>query len=178
MKEKFTVSGMSCAACSAGIERVVRRLKGVSRADVSLMDECMTVEYDETLSKREDIFNAVIKLGYGISDYDQNVLQERKPEPNKLKKRFFLSLAFLLPLMYFSMGGMVGLPQPSEKVSVTLQMLLALGVIVIDFKFFTVNELCKPKVCYVQHRGFAPLFASKAMLHYFEESEQLSITFK
>ena len=137
MKEKFTVSGMSCAACSAGIERVVRRLKGVSKADVSLMGESMTVEYDETLVKKEDIFSAVIELGYGISDYDENVLQERKPEPNKLKKRFFLSLAFLLPLMYFSMGGMVGLPQPNEKVSVTLQMLLALAVIVIDFKFFT-----------------------------------------
>lgn len=137
MKEKFTVSGMSCAACSAGIERVVRKLKGVSIADVSLMGECMTVEYDETLVKKEDIFSAVIELGYGISDYEENALQARKPEPNKLKKRFFLSLAFLLPLMYFSMGGMIGLPQPSEKVSVTLQMLLALAVIAIDFKFFT-----------------------------------------
>lgn len=137
MKEKFAVSGMSCAACSAGIERVVRRLKGVNKADVSLMGESMTVEYDEILVKKEDIFSAVIELGYGISDYNENVLQERKPEPNKLKKRFLLSLAFLLPLMYFSMGGMVGLPQPSEKVSVTLQMLLAVAVIVIDFKFFT-----------------------------------------
>lgn len=137
MKEKFTVRGMSCAACSAGIERVVRKLKGVNIADVSLMGECMTVEYDETLVKKEDIFSAVTELGYGISDYEENALQARKPEPNKLKKRFFLSLAFLLPLMYFSMGGMIGLPQPSEKVSVTLQMLFALAVIVIDFKFFT-----------------------------------------
>lgn len=137
MKEKFTVRGMSCAACSAGIERVVRKLKGVSIADVSLMGECMTVEYDETLVRKEDIFSAVTELGYVISDYEENALQARKPEPNKLKKRFFLSLAFLLPLMYFSMGGMIGLPQPSEKVSVTLQMLFALAVIVIDFKFFT-----------------------------------------
>ena len=137
MKEKFIVSGMSCAACSAGIERVVKRLNGVSKADVSLMGECMTVEYDETLVKKEDIFSAVLALGYGISDLDENVLQTRTPKPKTLKKRFWLSLAFLLPLMYFSMGGMVGLPQPSEKVSVTLQMILALGVIAIDFKFFT-----------------------------------------
>lgn len=137
MKEKFTVSGMTCAACSAGIERVVRKLKGVSIADVSLMGECMTVEYDETLVKKEDIFNAVTGLGYGICDYDESVFKERKPQPDKLKRRFFLSLAFLLPLMYFSMGGMVGLPQPSEKVSVTFQMLFALAVIAIDFKFFT-----------------------------------------
>lgn len=137
MKEKFTVSGMTCAACSAGIERVIKRLKGVSIADVSLMGECMTVEYDETLVKKEDIFNAVTALGYGICDYDETVLKERKPQPDKLKRRFFLSLAFLLPLMYFSMGGMIGLPQPSEKTSVTLQMLFALAVIAIDFKFFT-----------------------------------------
>lgn len=137
MKEKFTVSGMTCAACSAGIERVVRRLNGVSKADVSLMGESLIVEYDETLIKKEDIFQAVTELGYGISDYDENVLKARKPAPDKLKKRFLLSLVFLLPLMYFSMGGMIGLPEPSEKISVTLQMLLALGVIVIDFKFFT-----------------------------------------
>lgn len=137
MKEKFTVSGMSCAACSSGIERVVNRIKGVKRAEVSLMGECMTVEYDDALVTKEDICNAVIGLGYGISDYEENALKERTPQPNTLKKRFFLSLAFLLPLMYFSMGGMIGLPAPNERVSVTLQMLLALAVIVIDFKFFS-----------------------------------------
>ncbi len=137
MKEKFTVSGMSCAACSSGIERVVNRIKGVKRAEVSLMGECMTVEYDDALVTKEDICNAVIGLGYGISDCEENALKERAPQPNTLKKRFFLSLAFLLPLMYFSMGGMIGLPAPNERVSVTLQMLLALALIVIDFKFFS-----------------------------------------
>ncbi len=137
MKEKFSVSGMTCSACSSGIERNVRRLRGVEKADVSLMGERMTVEYDENVVSRSEICQAVVSLGYGISDYDENALQERKPEPNKLKTRFLFSLAFLLPLMYFSMGGMIGLPQPSEVISVTLQMLFALAVIVIDFKFFT-----------------------------------------
>ena len=137
MKEKFSISGMTCAACSAGIERVVGKLNGVKSVNVSLMGEFMTVEYDETLVKSEEIRSAVIELGYGISHYQENVLGGRKPQPNQLKKRFFLSLAFLLPLMYFSMGGMIGLPQPSEKVSASLQMLLSLAVIVINFKFFT-----------------------------------------
>lgn len=137
MNEKFTITGMSCAACSAGIERTVNRLNGIRKAEVSLMGECMTVDYDETVLTRQQICDAVIGLGYGISKYDENVLKERKPQPDKLKKRFILSLCFLLPLMYFSMGGMIGLPQPSEKVSVTAQMVLALAVIVIDFKFFT-----------------------------------------
>ncbi|MBQ7368468.1 MAG: heavy metal translocating P-type ATPase [Clostridia bacterium] len=137
MKQKFSVSGMSCTACSSGIERAVRRLEGVTQADVSLMGEVMTVDYDETVLTKEIIFDTVIKLGYGISDYDENVLKERKAQPDVLKKRFFLSLIFLLPLMYFSMGAMVGLPQPSEIFSVSAQMLLALAVIIIDFKFFT-----------------------------------------
>lgn len=137
MKEKFSVSGMSCTACSSGIERVVKHLNGVSKADVSLMGETLTVEYDETVVTKDEIFNAVTGLGYGISAFNERALQARKPAPERLKKRFFLSLLFLLPLMYFSMGGMIGLPQPSEIISVTLQMLLSLGVIAINFKFFT-----------------------------------------
>ena len=119
MKEKFAVSGMTCAACSAGIEKAVRRLDGVQKADVSLMGECMDVEYDEKNVSRETIIRTVVELGYGAEKYDENILRERKSQPDVLKKRFLLSLAFLIPLMYFSMGGMVGLSQPSEIVSVT-----------------------------------------------------------
>ncbi len=137
MKEKFTVTGMSCAACSAGIERAVGKLQGVDKVEVSLMGECMTVEYDSAALPRERIENAVLGLGYGISAYQENVFETRKPQPNLLKRRFILSLIFLLPLMYFSMGGMVSLPQPNQFVSITLQMFLALAVIVVDFKFFT-----------------------------------------
>ncbi len=139
MKEKYSVSGMTCAACSAGIERTLQKLNGMQSVDVSLMGERATVEYDESVLSKKEIFEAVIGLGYGITEYDENVLQARKPQPNKLKVRFFLSLLFLLPLMYFSMGGMIGLPQPSEVVNISLQMAFALAVIVIDFKFFTVG---------------------------------------
>ena len=137
MKEKFNVTGMSCAACSAGIERAVQKLNGVSSVNVSFMGERMDVEYDESVLSRERIFRAVTELGYGIGEYDENVLKERAYQPNTLKKRFFLSLLFLLPLMYLSMGGMVKLPQPSLKVSATVQMLLTIAVVIVDFKFFT-----------------------------------------
>lgn len=137
MQEKFTVSGMSCAACSAGIEKTVRRMDGVRRADVSLLGESMVVEYDETRLSSADIIRAVVALGYGAQPFTENALQEKKPQTELLKRRFFLSLVFLLPLMYFSMGGMIGLPQPNEKLGVTLQMVLALLVIAVDFKFFT-----------------------------------------
>ncbi len=137
MREKFSVSGMTCAACSSGIERVLRRLDGVKHVEVSLMGECATVDYDETQINKQKIWQAVFDLGYGISDYDEKSIFQAKPQPDTLKKRFLFSMAFLLPLMYFSMGGMIALPQPNAIISATLQMVLALAVIVIDFKFFT-----------------------------------------
>ena len=137
MKEKFSISGMTCTACSAGIERTLSRIDGIEKAEVSLMSESMSVIYDENKIKTEEIIQAVVSLGYGASILDKNVLKERKPQPNVLKKRFLLSIFFLLPLMYFSMGHMVYLPQPSRPISATIQMLLALAVIIIDFKFFT-----------------------------------------
>ena len=112
-------------------------MEGVSHAEVSLMGESMVVEYEEGRLSSQDIINAVVALGYGAKPFDENVLKAQKPQSDTLKRRFFLSIIFLLPLMYFSMGGMIGLPQPSAKISVTLQMLLALAVIIVDFKFFT-----------------------------------------
>lgn len=137
MKEKFSIRGMTCTACSAGIERTLSRMDGIEKAEVSLMSESMFVIYDENKIKTEEIIQAVVSLGYGASILDENVLKERKPQPNALKKRFLLSIFFLIPLMYFSMGHMVHLPQPARPISATIQMLLALAVIIIDFKFFT-----------------------------------------
>ena len=137
MTEKFLVTGMTCSACSAGIEKTLNKLSGVEKAEVSLMNESMTVTYSLETISREDIIHTVKELGYGIERYDDNVLKQRKAQPQTLKKRFFVSLAFLIPLMYFSMGGMVGLPQPSLKIAITLQMILSAIIIAINYKFFT-----------------------------------------
>ena len=138
MKEKFSVTGMSCSACSAGIERTLNRLDGVKKAEVSLMGESMLVEYDEALLSREKIIQAVKELGYGAELYNERKILEQKPQPDLLKKRFLLSLIFLIPLLYFSMGSILWfLPQPPKMVSISIQMGLALAVIVINFKFFT-----------------------------------------
>ena len=137
MKEKFTITGMTCSACSAGIERTVGKLDGVFSVEVSLMGECMTVDYDQTKIDKDAMVSTVTGLGYGVLEYDENALTARKPQPNLLKKRFLLSLLFLVPLMYFSMGGMVGLPQPSYTISVGLQAVLSAIVIALNFKFFT-----------------------------------------
>ena len=135
MKEKYSVTGMSCSACSAGIERTVKKLNGVKSVEVSLMGESMCVEYDETVIKNAEIVSAVESLGYGVGEYTQDVAKSRAPE--KLKTRFFVSLSLLLPLMYLAMGSMIGLPQPPLKISVALQALLSLAVIILNFHFFT-----------------------------------------
>ncbi len=137
MQEKFSVTGMTCTACSAGIERTIGRLNGIESVEVSLMGESMVVSYNAEQISRAQIIQAVVDLGYGATPFDENAFQEKKAQPDRLKKRFLLSLLFLLPLMYFSMGGMIGLPQPNIKISATVQMLLSLGVIIVDFKFFT-----------------------------------------
>ena len=137
MKEKYTVTGMSCSACSAGIERSVKKIQGVKQVEVSLIGERMTVDYDESVVDSSQICLTVQKLGYGITLFDERTFEKQQPQTDTLKKRFFLSLIFLIPLLYFSMGDMVGLPQPKKWINFTAQMLLALAVIIVNFKFFT-----------------------------------------
>ncbi len=139
MKEKFSVTGMTCSACSAGIERTLSRLNGIEKAEVSLMGESMQIDYAPEVISREEIIAAVVELGYGATLFDERTLRETSPQPQRLKKRFLLSLFFLLPLMYFSMGGMLKLPQPNKIIGASVQAVLAAAVIVINFKFFTVG---------------------------------------
>ena len=137
MKEKFTVTGMTCSACSAGIERTLKKMDGIKSVEVSLMGESMNVEYDEAIVSREAIVAAVKELGYGATLFDAAEWKRQKPQTNTLKRRFFISLLFLIPLMYFSMGEMVGLPQPSPTVNYTVQLILTALITAVNFRFFT-----------------------------------------
>ena len=135
-KEKFTVTGMSCSACSAGVERVTKKLNGVKTAEVSLLGESLTVEYDETLVTREDIFAAVTALGYGIGEYREGKEERQKGRAEALKKRFIVSMILLVPLMYLAMGGMISLPEPPAKANYILQFILAGATMAVNFRFF------------------------------------------
>lgn len=137
MKDKFSISGMSCSACSAGIERAICRLDGVEKAEVSLMGETMVVEYDEDKLTKEKLIQTVIDLGYGATLYNEQALQSKKAQPDLLKKRFLISIIFLIPIMYLSMGHMISLPTPPHWINFSLQALLALIVIIVNFKFYT-----------------------------------------
>ena len=105
---------MSCAACSAHVEKAVRELPGVKEVSVSLLTGSMQVEYGAPAT-RQTICKAVEGAGYGARPAPKGgSLEEelRDTETPRLKKRLVRSLAFLLPLMYVSMGSMAGLPLP------------------------------------------------------------------
>ena len=150
--KQYTVTGMSCAACQARVEKAVSAVDGVTACSVSLLTNSMGVEGNVSDG---DIIKAVQNAGYGISPKDSDVkktsfsakisaeedaLKDR--ETPVLKKRLFVSLGFLIVLMYFSMGvHMMGLPVPpfmqGNHISMGLVQLLLSGIImVINQKFF------------------------------------------
>ena len=96
-KKKFYVGGMTCAACSAGIERAVKRLDGVTSATVSLMAKTLVAEFDESKISPEKIIRTVESLGYTASaEFKGN----KDDSANKLKIRFIVSLVFLSALQH------------------------------------------------------------------------------
>lgn len=148
--EQYNVTGMSCAACSARVEKAVAQIDGVESCSVSLLTNSMGVTGDVSA---ETVIAAVEAAGYGASIKGKD--QERKSagtsaneemlkdrETPKLKKRLIASLCFLIPLMYFSMGAMMwGWPVPAilehNHVAMGLIQLLLTGIVmVINQKFF------------------------------------------
>ena len=117
MKKTFTVTGMTCSACSSHVEKAVCALDGTKNVSVNLLTNTLKLEYDENKLNDDMIISAVVKSGYGVqtdnSLYDKkkserkNSLSDvRKNEYSKMKKRFLLSVVFLVPLMTVSMGHM------------------------------------------------------------------------
>ncbi len=144
--EQYDVTGMSCAACSARVEKAVNKVKGVTSCSVSLLTNSMGVE---GTASPQDIISAVEKAGYGAKlkgagakKADTGADSLRDTETPKLRKRLIASVIFLVILMYFSMGHMMwGFPLPSwfdgNHVAMGLVQLLLSGIImVINNKFF------------------------------------------
>ena len=114
MRIKFNVTGMTCAACSARVEKVTKAVPGVEKAEVNLLAGTMVVEAGSD-AVVEPIITAVKNSGYGASLPGKK--QEAKAAPQdialkEMKKRIIGSAFFLVILMYFTMGHMVGLPAP------------------------------------------------------------------
>ncbi len=140
--KRYNVTGMSCAACSARVEKAVSAVEGVTECSVNLLTNSMNVE--GTVDEK-DIIAAVVEAGYGASLSDTKQEKKEVPEDNEMKKlktRLFSSLGFLAVLMYVSMGHMMwGFPLPSAiaenpMTMGLIQLLLTAIVMVINQKFF------------------------------------------
>ena len=146
MKKNLTVTGMTCAACSARVEKVTKAVPGVKNAEVNLLAGKMTVEVEDE-AVLQSIIKAVSDAGYGASVPGAKK-EEKHAEPNKalkeMKKRIIWSFAFLAVLMYFTMGHMVGIPAPhwyhgneNALVAALLQFFLTLPVVYLNRSYYT-----------------------------------------
>ena len=153
MKQKFDVTGMTCSACSAHVEKAVRQVAGVDQVSVNLLGNSMLVEYGENATDAQHIIQAVEAAGYGASlpqakaasapARRENVMEE---EAAGMKRRFCSSLVFLIPLFYLSMGHMMGWPLPAffhdpgnVFVVAFIQFLLTLPILYINDKYYKVG---------------------------------------
>ena len=148
MTEQFAVTGMTCAACSAHVEKAVSRLSGVQSAPVNLMLGSMTVTYDETTVTESDIIAAVKAAGYGASPASQTdqgqLRRDQDAALRRRKKHLIWSVVFLVPLFYLSMGHMMGLPLPQvlhthPLLLACLQLALVIPILILNRNYFTVG---------------------------------------
>lgn len=148
-KEKFDVTGMTCSACSAAVERAVGHMDGVSAVTVNLLSNNMTVEYDDTLLEPKAIIDTVVDAGYSASvagttaPAKSSEASHVQGEIDAMKHRTIVSMVFMVLLMYVAMGHMVGLPVPSFLLGVEnastmalVQFLLALPVLYVNRQYY------------------------------------------
>ncbi len=150
--EKFDVTGMTCASCVAHVEKSVSKLEGVKTVNVNLLTNSMTVSFDELHLNALNIEKSVENAGYEahLHEIDSKSNQHSTPkidyvkqEQDEMKMRWWISFVFLLPLLYISMGHMIGLPYPHAFHSTEnallyafTQFLLTLPIAFVNKKYF------------------------------------------
>ena len=118
--KKFDITGMTCSSCVAHVEKSVKKLEGIQSVNVNLLTNSMTVSFDESNIDTTIIEKSVENAGYEahLRDIDSKQtdsvkIDYVKQEQDEMKRRWWISLAFLLPLLYIAMGHMLGLPLPN-----------------------------------------------------------------
>ena len=150
--QKFDVTGMTCSACSARIEKNINKTGGVLEANVNLLTNSMTVKYDDTVLSDKDIIKIVEDTGYGASSVMEKKAEVKseakddKSEIKEMKRRVIVSLIFAVPLFYISMGHMLNWPLPgifhgteNALIFAFTQFLLCLPVMIVNSKYYKVG---------------------------------------
>ena len=146
-QETYLIDGMTCASCVATVENAVKKLPGMTSCSVNLTTEKMAVSYDDIQVNQEKIEQAVADAGYGAKLFVQGQAASQEEREEKrlagMKQRLIWSTIFTLPLLYISMGSMMGLPLPafleaaSHPLTFTLvQLALTLPVMAIGWHFY------------------------------------------
>ncbi|HBE9803912.1 MULTISPECIES: heavy metal translocating P-type ATPase [Bacillota] len=153
-KDYFDITGMTCSACSARIEKNVSKLDGMKTVSVNLLKNSMTVEYDDQMLTVADIVGRVEKTGYGAFLHNASTTTlNNKPKEDiavkefqEMKKRLWISILFSVPLFYISMGHMFNWPLPEFLLGIPnamnfafTQFLLLLPVMYVNRKYFKVG---------------------------------------
>ena len=147
MTMQFAVTGMTCAACSAHVERAAAQVPGVEKAAVNLMLGRLNVTFDESVASPEQIVDAVVHAGYGARPADESDLAPDKQQDEVVKRmgrRLLWSVVCLVPLFYISMGHMMGLPVPmifhtQPLVLALAELALVIPIIILNRAYFTVG---------------------------------------
>lgn len=152
--QKFDIKGMTCSACSTAVDRNVKKLEGINEVNVNLLNNSMTVKYDENILNNETIIKKVQDAGYEAflvengKKIQKNSTEENlsKIETNELKNRLIISFIFAIPLFYISMGHMLNWYLPhlfhgySNAITFAFtQFLLALPIVFINIKYYKVG---------------------------------------
>ncbi|MDR1873071.1 MAG: heavy metal translocating P-type ATPase [Deltaproteobacteria bacterium] len=144
-KENFTLTGLSCAACVARVEKAVQTLSGVSDVSVNLLKSSMIVNFDETKTLNQAIIDRVTGAGYGarVAGAPLSPSEPVVDETLALKRRFLVSLVFTAPLFYLAMADMVGWPLPpflagpdNVLVMALTQFILVLPTAIVNNRYF------------------------------------------
>lgn len=153
-KETLKITGMTCAACSARIEKVVGKLEGVEQISINLATEKATISFDPALTDTAAIIAKIEKTGYGASEIqEKKVVDEDKLAKEKeiktLWKKFIISTTFALPLLYFAMGSMIWwlkfpIPEIMNPMQyplnfALLQLVLTIPIVIAGNKFYTIG---------------------------------------
>ena len=147
MTEKFVVTGMTCAACAAHVEKAANSLDGVDSAAVNLMLGTLVCSYDAGRVSPQAIITAVEAAGYGAAPADdakRDIRREQEESARAMGRRLLWSVVCLVPLFYLSMGHMMGLPVPGfmhrqPLLAAVVQLALCLPILILNRAYFTVG---------------------------------------
>ncbi|MGV8983906.1 heavy metal translocating P-type ATPase [Clostridium sp.] len=149
VNKTMKIEGMTCASCAKAVERATRKLDGVLEANVNIATEKLSINYEPSKVKVMDIKKAVEKAGYKAIEEETTVDSDKEKKEKEIEllwKKFIISAIFAVPLLYISMGHMIGLPLPNflnpmiNPVAFALtQLILVIPVIIAGNRYYTVG---------------------------------------